>query len=492
MKVQNSYSLHCAIASIAMLLLLSCGSNQEFEDTEEIVRGKKVTTDSISANKFLAISDVHFDPYYDPTLFDSLVASDPSEWKRIFEGSAITTLSTYHADANYPLLRSSLEKMKAVSAKPDFIVIAGDLLAHDFQSKCLSNPGQDEASVQLFIAKTLTFLKLMIEETYPGVPVFSALGNNDAYCGDYMVQPNSPFLQMVANLWKPMLHSSDTASFDATFKEGGYYSVASPTDTNLRIIVLNTIFMSNQYNLGKHGVFCANVVPQENHEPGKKLLTWLEGELAAVRAKGKRVWIVQHIPPGVDTYGSLKSLSGAGCIGNPVFDMDTSFNRRYIDILRNHADLIAANFAGHYHRDDFRLIPDSTGKTMQSSMLYFPSISPVNSNNPGFKVVDYNPKNGQLLDYTVYYANVANSPEGNLSAWSSEYRFSDVYREKEITTASLTKIYRNLDTNQAMQMDYLQYYPVSKGSSPFSQFRAYWCIVGNVTAEGVRECSCGS
>ena len=160
MKVQNNYSVHCAIASLTMLLLLSCGSNQEFESGEE--KGKGISVDSISANEFLAISDIHFDPYYDSTLFDSLAAADPSDWQRIFEGSAITTVSTYGADANYPLLRSSLEKMKAVSAKPDFIVIAGDLLAHDFQSKCLSNPGQNEASVHLFIAKTMTFLKLMM------------------------------------------------------------------------------------------------------------------------------------------------------------------------------------------------------------------------------------------------------------------------------------------------------------------------------------------
>lgn len=473
-----------------MLLLLSCGSNQEFESGEE--KGKGISVDSISANEFLAISDIHFDPYYDSTLFDSLAAADPSDWQRIFEGSAITTVSTYGADANYPLLRSSLEKMKAVSAKPDFIVIAGDLLAHDFQSKCLSNPGQNEASVHLFIAKTMTFLKLMIEETYPGVPVFYALGNNDAYCGDYMVQPNSAFLQMTANLWKPMLHSSDTTSFDATFREGGYYSIASPTDSNLKIIVLNTIFMSKQYNLGRHGVFCANVVPQENHEPGKKLLTWLEGELANVRAQGKQVWFVQHIPPGLDTYNSLKSLNSGGCVDSPKFDMDSSFNAQYLDIIRKYSDVIATNIAGHYHRDDFRLIPDSAGTSMQSYMLYLPSISPVNANNPGFKVVNYSPKDGKLLDYKVYYANVANSPEGNLSAWSSEYRFNDVYQEKEITTASLTKIYRDLDTNQAMQIDYLRYYPVSKGSSPFNEFRAYWCIMGNVTAKGLKECSCGS
>src|ERR1700722_12418819 len=55
----------------------------------------------------LFLSDIHFDPFFDPSLMDSLVKSDPSDWKSIFERSALTQLSPYRSDTNYPLLKSA-------------------------------------------------------------------------------------------------------------------------------------------------------------------------------------------------------------------------------------------------------------------------------------------------------------------------------------------------------------------------------------------------
>ena len=496
---RNGLLIRYVYFALTGLLSLSCGAGEDIDRENNRDTGKRGGGEiADSSSRFLALSDIHFDPFYDPALFDSLAANDPAEWKRIFESSAITGLGSYGADANYPLLRSSLQKMKSTIAKPDFIIIAGDFLTHDFQQKYESGAGitssqdaaQNYAGLHDFIARTMTFLKLMVEETYPGVPVFSALGNNDAYCSDYMVQPNGDFLAMLADLWRPMLHVGDTAGFDGTFKAGGYYSVASPKDTNLRIIVANTIFMSNQYNLGRHGCTCSGVTPGVNTKPGTDQLAWLDRELAEVRREGKKAWIIQHIPPGADTYNSLKSLGSHNCIGNPELDMDTAFSRLYIECVRKYADVIAANFAGHYHRDDFRLIPDAAGKNMQSFMLYLPSIGPNNYNNPGFKVVDYNPADGMLRDYKVYYADLGGA-SGTGSAWSTEYGFGKTYEVKEISTASLADVYGELDTNRQMQIDYLRFYPVAYNPVPLSKFKAYWCIMGHVTAEGIKQCSCG-
>lgn len=53
------------------------------------------------------------------------------------------------------------------------------------------------------------------------------------------------------------------------------------------------------------------------------------------------------------------------------------------------------------HKDDFRLLRDSNG--MSSFMLLAPSISPIYSNNPSFRLMTLHKKEWKLLDYIQYY-----------------------------------------------------------------------------------------
>ena len=57
----------------------------------------------VLANETLLVSDVHFDPFYDPTLFPALVAADVSQWDDIFKTSSITTPSTWGSDTKITL-----------------------------------------------------------------------------------------------------------------------------------------------------------------------------------------------------------------------------------------------------------------------------------------------------------------------------------------------------------------------------------------------------
>ncbi len=45
-------------------------------------------------------SDIHFNPYYDTSLFDKLVLADYSQWAGVFESSTVTGLSTWGDDTN--------------------------------------------------------------------------------------------------------------------------------------------------------------------------------------------------------------------------------------------------------------------------------------------------------------------------------------------------------------------------------------------------------
>src|SRR5436190_2164900 len=112
---------------------------------------------------FLNLSDIHFNPYYDTTLTKKLMAADAAQWQSIFETSSIKTFSTYGQDCNYPLLLSLMNNMQSVSAKPDYIIITGDFLCHNFQSQFTTCSGisyQADAAQQFapcysFIQKTM-------------------------------------------------------------------------------------------------------------------------------------------------------------------------------------------------------------------------------------------------------------------------------------------------------------------------------------------------
>lgn len=48
------------------------------------------TGDTQAPGFFGALSDIHFNPFYDPALVDRLAAAEPSAWDGIFKTSSIT------------------------------------------------------------------------------------------------------------------------------------------------------------------------------------------------------------------------------------------------------------------------------------------------------------------------------------------------------------------------------------------------------------------
>src|ERR1035437_5788506 len=90
------------------------------------------TTNNSTANNYpvVAFSDIHFSPFYDPSLFQQLVTNDSSEWARIFKTSSITTPSAWGKDTNYPLLVLALSNIKQNLGASPLVIFTGDLLGH--------------------------------------------------------------------------------------------------------------------------------------------------------------------------------------------------------------------------------------------------------------------------------------------------------------------------------------------------------------------------
>lgn len=483
--VRRLYASALAVAVVSVLLV-SCGDRKQTSDEE-------ATPTPTSEATFLNVSDIHFNPCFDSAIVPALVAADVAEWRGIFESSGDSILSSWsdgRHDTDYPLLKSALSAMKSTAPDPDLIVVPGDFLAHHFEDAFYGYSGIDPAAdsaagypaLHGFIDKTMRFLASEIDTRWPSAHLIAALGNNDSYCGDYMIQPKSPFLSMLADVWGPLLRAEDRGTFESTFRATGTYSIPSPLDSNTTLIVLNTNFLSKNFNRRTPCYCRPGDFGPENAEPGEELLTWFQEELKQAKESGRRVWIVQHIPPGLDTYEALQ--------GKPGYSFTPEFNERYLAVIEDYAEVISAVIAGHYHMDDFRLIRNEQDRPAAFIHLV-PSISPYNSNNPGFELVTFSPTTGRLIDYRAFYTNVAEPSSIADAAWNTEYRFSELYGEGEITPETLERVYDKLETDSVLQQRYLLYYPVSNSevyTSTRSKFRAYWCSIGSATLTDYLAC----
>ncbi len=436
----------------------------------------------------VSISDIHFDPYYDRDLFDRLIKSDHTKWQGIFAGSSVQNYGIYGKNTNYLLFKSALENIYQQAPHPDFIIVSGDFLTHDFQEHYETYTGnKNKKALNEFVRKTIAFVSWMIEKQFPQTPVYPAIGNNDSDCGDYAIEPGGQFLRTTASEWKRLLRNrSNVRSFMRTFPAMGFYSVAAPNNKNHRLIVLNTTFVSNKYN--KYENSCKRPIT----EPGREELKWLESELSRAKAAGSRVWLVYHIPPGIDVFASLKEATrGNAAHVEPFWQPD--YNQQFLELVMRYSAVIAGSFAGHIHMDSFELIKGPQGQS--ASLVHItPAFSPVYNNNPAFEVFAYDRNSSNLKDYTAYYFDLASAAaqKNGPVRWTEEYTFTTAYGQPAFSLQSLEAVYEGISINgRDFRTKFDRYYDVSNTASPGidpANWHAYWCGIRNLTIPEYTAC----
>jgi sphingomyelin phosphodiesterase acid-like 3 len=83
----------------------------------------------------LIASDLHFNPFADPTLAADLAKAPVHKWEAILSRTSSTAYSPYGQDTNWWLLQSALDAMRKAESDPTLVMITGDLLAHGFAQK---------------------------------------------------------------------------------------------------------------------------------------------------------------------------------------------------------------------------------------------------------------------------------------------------------------------------------------------------------------------
>lgn len=358
---------------------------------------------------FLLFSDVHFDPFADPTKARALAAAPAARWGEILADAA-QGFSPYGRDADNALFTSFLDDMARRAPRPDFLLFPGDMLCHRFWTKYPRATGDtSQAGLLAFIEKTAQYFFTEVTRRFPGCPLYPALGNNDSLEGDYRIAPHSPYLAATAPLLARLAlpGEADRAAFLASYPHYGCYALPLPGLEKARLIVVNDIFWTKR---------------SPTPAAGRPVLDFLERELAQAARSGERVWLMTHVPPGDNAKSSARQFGKTGRFRYAPLLVD-AWNDALTRQLVAYADTIKASFAGHVHRDAFRLFYPSGRTQPVGSMRLGPSISPITGNNPGYQIYTYDRQSLELLDLRVAFVDLgAARPD-----WDVEYVYSRAY-----------------------------------------------------------------
>ncbi len=444
--------------------------------------------------RLLLASDIHFNPMADPALMNRLLAAPPERWQGILQRSRLTAFSQYGHDTNWWLLRSTLDQMRATLPHPAMLIVTGDLLAHQFpQTFANITHDPDRAHYRSFVLKTVQFIALELRKRFPQTTVLLTPGNNDDDCGDYAILGGATFLTDTSALMRGLAHGSDTFATD--WRALGSYNVANPAVANARIISLNTVFYSQNYNGSDFLQGCA----AKPADDGSRLLQWLDANLEQARAANQKVWLMFHIPPGIDGYSSTRqnlsqllktgSADTGGCSKAIVPMWVPDWTTKFDELLQKYSGTVVASFAGHTHVDDFRLI--GAGGDSPAFILVDPPVSPVYMQNPSFRVIDF-AADGALTDQSTYYlTNLDEASKKVRGVWRKEYTFTEEWKLDRLDAASLATLYQRIVTDQATRERWFDLYSVSavQGLPPDIE-RGLYCAVEGLSVPAYQACYC--
>lgn len=430
-----------------------------------------------ATQQWLVVSDVHFDPFADPRIVERLASAPAARWRAIFSSEGPQPYANYGSDTNFALLESALEGMRNQVSDPPVVIISGDFLAHKFRDKFdRLVRDHDDAHYASFVDNTIRFLAGEFRTAFPRARLLPVIGNNDSSCGDYQGAPSSAFLASMASSWGGSVGAPDPNAFAAQFATGGYYTVPLPAG-NAQAVVVNDIFWSAEYH---------NTCGQATSDPAADEAAWLTKTLHGLGSSN--VWIIAHVPPGIDTYSTLHDPNGT-----PVSFLAPHYNDVFVNALLEAPHTMMA-ITGHVHMDSFRVIgPDPSRPAVP--MLVVPSISPVFASNPSFTLLRVDDTNASVEDAQVFVLDdlSALAKNGKFPAnWRREYDFDSVFGHGTIDAAHLANVEDQILSDDRVRRRFEEFYDGSSGRSPIpdAQWHAYWCA--NVALSATAYSACAS
>lgn len=439
--------------------------------------------------KFLAYSDLHFNPFYScennatacPIIVKLLSVSPNAknwqqQWDAIFQQYDGELISSYAKDSNYGLLNSALREVHLLvkTQHPRFIVLLGDNFAHllraRFEKYTVTTLHPQFAN---FANQFEQFMLYKIQQASGTVPTFFVIGNNDSDDSNYYTHVNGSFYRLISAVGCPLIRTTKNQQlFARDFPFAGYYQVILPGSHSNKLIALNT-------------------VPFSYHATGDYLqatdqqLKWLEQQLEQAKSTHSKVLLIMHIPPGTEVPSDMTFWKN----DNQLF-WRQPVAKRFHELMMRYSNSVAGILAGHTHMDAFKIMR-LNDQTVFVSVVG--GISAQYLNNPTIKMYTYEPSKLMITNYTAYYLLESDQDFSvNQAKWLMEYSFNDVY-QWHCENCQLVNGMQNLTENNTLAEAYKKYYfssslRVPAGSVYSKYWKNYWCSIYNFTEEENQKC----
>lgn len=385
--MNTKYFLKLLIAS-AIFLTMFAGIKYTGNDYTKMSSNHNRLTqnDSIPLSSFLVISDIHLN------------------------GNA--SQNNAHGDTGDSLWMAGKKEIDTLITvkKPRFIIVLGDLPMHDTSTK------RDSIQVRQNIEQVIKYFK--DSAGIPAeIPLVFVPGNNDSWNGDYsaLTLPDSiyktdgyPFI----NVDSVTVAGHACVANDSLLRLGCFSLYPLGKENKLKVIVLNTVIFTKS----KSFPYSPDTLQQSVDATAQ--INWFLQQIEQAAQKDEKVLIAMHVPPGIDGY-SLKDMW-----------YDRNIEAVFLKAIEKYQNNISGLLAGHTHMDGIRLLTTGSGD-VDALLISVPAIAPGHGNNPSVKLIEYNPGNFALQNFTTYYMNYWNlcmnrsnkNCEPQLTNWNDSFSF---------------------------------------------------------------------
>jgi sphingomyelin phosphodiesterase acid-like 3 len=345
--------------------------------------------------------------------------SDSSPCFLVISDVHLDITSTHKKDTPADLWNATKEKLNQILSgkdsfvRPKFVLVLGDLPAHDVSV--------DERKKD--IDTVLSDLKKIADKN--NAPVFYLPGNNDSWAGDYnafssqIFSSDSSFQTSLPLLKNNSVRSTAKLLDTSLWENIGCYS-AYPLGDNtignirqkkLRLIALNSVVFVDAY--------AKNESEQKQETDTRKEIQWLTNQLKIAGSKNEMVLIAMHVPPGMNEYKGSQFWTSEKIINN------TTIQDTFLRLVEKYKNNIVGVLSSHTHMDGIRKLLNKNG-SFENLLISVPGISRGHGNNPGVKVIYYDPKNFALKNFVTLY----NSSVTDLGKWST-YSFQELFNNSK-------------------------------------------------------------
>ncbi|GMR31695.1 hypothetical protein PMAYCL1PPCAC_01890, partial [Pristionchus mayeri] len=353
---------------------------------------------------------------YPPTVMDAAVKSPAGKWG-----------SVYSCDIPYRTFDAAMRHISETHKDLDYIVITGDLEAHDMWDYTMDKTKANIANITQALF-----------DYFPNIPIYESIGNHEGVpmdamapheMEDYDTRGPTWLYNTLADEWSRWISPE---SVKGVQYRASYVEYPSP---GLKLISINTVYCSTY-----------NFYIYLNQTDPDGTLSWLISELLDSEAKGERVHIISHIPAG-DDY-CLKGWA-----------------HNFYEIVNRFENTIAAQFYGHTHQDHFQVYYEDSNPTGRPFHFNFisPSITTYSFNNPSYRIytIDggYEGASYTVLDAETYTTDLdeANAKDQE-PKWFLEYSARDAYGMPDLSPASWSTLIDKLITDDDLFRKFHQYY----------------------------------